>query len=84
MPSDESSVVSELGFIGRACVITQGIARHGMAAQAKVRDMHGRSHYVMVEPDLAGETFEEGAAVLLVKKDGAKYRGIKNPHPELL
>jgi hypothetical protein len=55
-----------------------------MAAQAKVRDMHGRAHYVMVEPDLPHESFEEGAAVLLVKKNGAKYHGIKNPHPELL
>jgi Protein of unknown function (DUF1449) len=84
MPSDESSAVSELSLIGRAGVVTQGIARQGMAAQAKVRDFHGRAHYVMVEPDLPNETFEEGAAVLLVKKSGAKYHGIKNPHPELL
>jgi hypothetical protein len=84
MPSDESSAVSELSLIGRAGIVTQGIARQGMAAQAKVRDMHGRAHYVMVEPDLASDTFEEGAAVLLVKKNGAKYHGIKNPHPELL
>jgi hypothetical protein len=84
MPSEETSAVSELSLIGRAGVVTQGIARHGMAAQAKVRDLHGRAHYVMVEPDIEGETFEEGAAVLLVKKNGAKYHGIKNPHPELL
>jgi Protein of unknown function (DUF1449) len=84
MPSDESSAVSELSLIGRAGVVTQGIARQGMAAQAKVRDFHGRAHYVMVEPDLPNETFEEGAAVLLVKKSGAKYHGINNPHPELL
>jgi Protein of unknown function (DUF1449) len=84
MPGDETSAVSELSLIGRAGVVTQGIARQGMAAQAKVRDFHGRAHYVMVEPDLPDETFEEGAAVLLVKKNGAKYHGIKNPHPELL
>lgn len=84
MPSDESSVISEQSLIGRAGVVTQGVARQGMAAQVKVRDMHGRSHYVLVEPDLAGDTFEEGTTVLLVKKTGARYLGIKNPHPDLL
>jgi Protein of unknown function (DUF1449) len=84
MPSDETSAVSELSLIGRAGIVTQGIARQGMAAQAKVRDMHGRVHYVMVEPDLEGDTFEEGSTVLLVKKIGAKFHAIKNPHPELL
>jgi membrane protein implicated in regulation of membrane protease activity len=84
MPSDQTTAVSEQSLVGRAGVVTQGVAREGFAAQAKVRDMHGRAHYVMVEPDLASDTFEEGAAVLLVKKIGARYRGIKNPHPELL
>lgn len=84
MPSDETSAVSEQSLIGRAGIVTQGIARHGMAAQAKVRDVHGRVHYVMVEPDLEGDTFEEGSTVLLVRKIGAKFHGIKNPHPELL
>jgi hypothetical protein len=38
----------------------------------------------MVEPDIEGEIFEEGAQVLIVKKIGATYRGIQNPHPGLL
>jgi membrane protein implicated in regulation of membrane protease activity len=84
MPSDETSAVSEQSLIGRAGVVTQGVARKGNAAQAKVRDVHGRAHYVMVEPDIAGEQFDEGSAVLLVKKIGATYHGIRNPHPELL
>lgn len=84
IPSDETVAVSEQTLIGRAGVVIQGIAREGMAAQAKVRDVHGRAHYVMVEPDIAGQTFAEGAAVLLVKKQGAKFRAIHNPHPDLL
>jgi hypothetical protein len=39
---------------------------------------------VLVEPDLGDDIFEEGAAVLLVKKNGARYMGIRNPHPELI
>ena len=84
MPGDETSAVSELSLVGRAGVVVQGIARQGSAAQMRLRDMHGRTHYVLVEPDLADETFEEGAAVLLVKKSGARYMGIRNPHPELI
>ena len=55
-----------------------------MAAQARVKDAHGRTHYLMVEPDVDDEVFEEGAQVLLVRKLGAFYRCIANPHPGLL
>lgn len=84
MPKDESSAVSEQTLIGRSGVVIQGTARDGMAAQAKVRDSYGRSHYVMVEPDLSEETFDEGSDILLVKKTGARFKCIRNPHPTLL
>ena len=84
MPGDETSAVSEMSLVGRAGVVVQGVARKGSAAQLKLRDMHGRIHYVLVEPDIPDDTFEEGVAVLLVKKSGAHFMGIRNPHPELL
>ena len=84
MPSDETSAISEMSLVGRAGVLVQGVASRGSAAQMKLRDLHGRTHYVLVEPDLPDEIFEEGVAVLLVKKNGARYMGIKNPHPELI
>lgn len=84
IPRDETSAVSELTLIGRAGVVSAGIARHGMAAQARVRDKHGRTHYLMVVPDISDEIFEEGAQVLIVRKAGAFYHCIANPHPTLL
>jgi hypothetical protein len=84
MPKDETSAVSETTLIGRAGVIVKGHAKAGLAAEAKVRDSYGRSHYVMVEPDVETEVFNEGSDVLLVKKVGARFRCIRNPHPELL
>ena len=84
MPSDESSAVSETSLIGRVGVVVQGVARSGNAAQMKLRDVNGRTHYVLVEPDLADQIFEEGSSVLLVKKVGARYLGIHNPHPDLI
>lgn len=84
IPGDETSAVSEQSLIGRVGIIIQGRATDEMAAQAKVRDSNGGVHYVMVVPDIHGQTFEEGSTVLLVKKVGARFRCINNPHPELL
>ncbi|WP_293393897.1 YqiJ family protein [Nevskia sp.] len=84
IPRDETSAVSEMTLIGRTGVISAGIARRGLAAQARVRDQHGRTHYLMVEPDMDADVFEEGAQVLIVRKAGAFYRCIANPHPTLL
>lgn len=84
VPRDETSAVSAHSLIGRVGVIIGGEARRGLAAQARVRDAHGRSHYLMVEPDVDGETFKEGVQVLIVSKSGAFYRCIANPHPALM
>jgi Protein of unknown function (DUF1449) len=84
IPRDETSAVNEEALIGRAGVVTQGTATRGHAAEVKVRDHLGRSHYLRVEPDVEGDEFAEGTAVLVVKKVGATYRGIHNPHPDLL
>jgi hypothetical protein len=84
VPGDETSAVSEQTLIGRAGVIVKGHARDGVAAEAKVRDANGRAHYVMVEPDIADQTLDEGTAIVLVRKAGARFKCIRNPHPELL
>jgi hypothetical protein len=82
VPHDESSAVSEASFIGRGGLITGGIARHGMAAQTLVKDHHGRSHYLMVEPDTDGDQFAIGTAIIIVAKQGAFYRGIRDPQAQ--
>lgn len=83
VPRDETSAVSEQSLVGRMGVVSGGAARRGFAAQARVRDGHGRLHYLMVEPDLDEEVFEEGAQILIVKKSGPFYRCIANPHSHL-
>ena len=84
IPRDETSAVSEMSLIGRPGVVSAGAARRGLAAQARVRDAHGRTHYLMVEPDLDDEVFDEGAQILIVRKAGAFYRCIANPYPGLM
>jgi Protein of unknown function (DUF1449) len=83
IPSDETSAVSELSLVGRLATITNGSAKPGMAAQARTRDKAGRVHFILVEPDVVTDSFGEGSQVLLVRKSGAFYRCIANPHPSL-
>ncbi len=83
MPKEESEAVSQENFIGKIAVITTGVAKQGLPAQAKLQDHYGQTHYVLVEPDLDDETFEAGAEVLLVRRTGSRFRVIANRHAAL-
>lgn len=85
IPSDETSAVPDASLVGRVGTITIGTARAGMPAEARIRDEHGTTHYIMVEPEMPDETFESGARVLLVRHlSGRRFHAIHNPKPELL
>jgi hypothetical protein len=68
IPNAETSAVSRDSFIGRVATITLGSARPGEPTQAKLTDMHGQTHYVMVEPDRASDVLAEGEHILLVAR----------------
>lgn len=76
MPKDETEAVSAASFIGRPAQITLGTAVHGSPAQARLKDKHGQSHYVMVEPDNEHESFTQGAQILLVRQAGSTFYAI--------
>ncbi len=81
VPQDESSAVSEQSLVGRAGIVSAGIARRGLAAQARVRDALGRTHHLLVEPDRDDDVFHEGTPILVVGKVGPFYRCIASPQP---
>ncbi len=83
MPEDETEAVSRSELIGRIGVITVGTASRDNPAEARVRDVHGTSHYVMVEPD-GDDSFGQGEQILLVREDGARFRAIKNTSSSLV
>ncbi len=83
MPRDETTAVTEDSLLGRIAVITLGTARAGYPAEARVRDQHGYSHYVQLEPDNTLDEFVRGTEVLLLSRQGAVYKGIVNPNPHL-
>ena len=73
IPSEETSAVSQESFIGRIAVITTGTSKRGMPAQAKIKDEHGRFHYVMTEPLNDEDEFDQGFQVVIVDKKGRNY-----------
>lgn len=78
LPQDETDAVSSDSFVGRSATIVLGTARAGAAAQAWLRDAHGKRQYVMVEPDAADESFQAGETVRLVARDGSRFRGVRD------
>ncbi len=83
MPRDETEAVSSDSFIGRVAVVTTGTARQGYAAQARLNDKHGQTHYVMVEPDAGEEELASGSEILLIKKRGSHFVAITNSNAAL-
>lgn len=85
IPKDETTAVPDVSLVGRVGTIVIGTARAGKPAEARIRDEFGETHYVMVEPEAADQTFEAGASVLLVRHlSGRRFHAIPNPKPELL
>ena len=86
MPQDETTAVSLDTLVGKRGTITVGTARTGSPAQARVRDVHGQPHYVMVEPHDEAHPIAEGETVLLLRRDGHIFIGLGQadgvlPHP---
>lgn len=77
IPRDETDAVSSDSLVGRVAVITLGTASVGNPAEARTRDRHGTTHYVMVEPLQEGETLTAGTDVLIIEPAGAGFRATK-------
>ncbi|MEM7460037.1 MAG: OB-fold-containig protein, partial [Pseudomonadota bacterium] len=83
MPKEETDAVSRKAFIGAVAIIIRGEAELGKPAEAKLRDVHGTTHYILVEPDQTGLKFAQGNEVLLVKKSGSIFQAVINTNPVL-
>jgi len=76
LPQDHTTAIDVEDLVGSAATILTGRATTGSPARARVDDWHGQAHYLMVEPDNAGQVFEEGERVLLVRREGDVFRAI--------
>jgi hypothetical protein len=76
MPGDETTAVSLDSLLGKRATVTVGTARRNSPAQARVRDVHGQSHYVMIEPNDDAQAIGEGETALLVRREGDIFIGL--------
>jgi hypothetical protein len=81
MPQDETTAIGIDQLVGLHAEILIGTAAHGSPAKARVRDFHGQTHYVMVEPDSPDASFAEGAEILLVRRENHIFRAISSDRP---
>lgn len=85
IPGDETTAVTLDTLVGRIAVIVNGTARINFPAQARVKNEHGQTLYIHVEPDNNEQTFSAGESILLVKQiSGSRFQAIANPRPDLL
>lgn len=71
MPKHESEAMRTRYFGGHHGTITQGIAKRGKPAEAKIQDRFGNFHYLRVEPLDDADVIPQGAAVHVIRrKDG--------------
>jgi Protein of unknown function (DUF1449) len=78
MPKDETTAVSLDSLVGRFAYVEIGTARRGSPARAKVTDVHGLAHFVMVEPDNDDQAFLAGEKLLLVRRERDLFRAISH------
>ncbi len=75
LPRDETTAVDIDSLVGRRARIVIGTARRGHAARARVEDVFGQPHFVMVEP--AGDaSYTEAELLLLTARQGAIFHAV--------
>jgi len=83
LPQDESSAVRLESLVRRDAVIQTGSARVQSPARAEVKDAFGHPHFVMVEPHDPRVELTEGETVLLVRREGQLFFGVRYESPLL-
>lgn len=83
MPKDETTAIGLDELVRRDAEIQIGTARAGSPARAKVIDVHGQAHFVMVEPHDQTLELNAGDTVLLVRREGQTFYGLHYESPLL-
>lgn len=73
MPKTESSAMRTRFLGGHSGTITQGTASRGKPAEVKIKDRHGNTHYLRVEPLDDDGVFPQGSDVTLIRKRGDRF-----------
>lgn len=75
-PRDHSEAASRSDLIGSYATIIRGTALRGQPAEARTTDLRGRTHYILLEPSDAGQSYTAGDRVFLVGQERNIYRAV--------
>lgn len=75
-PKDHTEAASRQDLVGSYATIIRGTAAKGQPAEAKTTDLRGRSHYILLEPNEAAETYTAGDRVFIVGREKNVYRAV--------
>jgi len=75
-PKDHTEAASRQDLIGAYATIIRGTAAKGQPAEAKTTDLRGRTHYILLEPNEAAETYTAGDRVFIVGRTKTIYRAV--------
>jgi hypothetical protein len=81
MPKEETEAVSTKAFVGRVATVFRGVAGPGAPAEAKLTDIHGKTHYLLIEPEDGETVMPEGSEVVIIRQQGSVYRAISKLKP---
>ncbi len=84
MPKEETSAVSLDTLVGRVAKVTLGKATHHQPTRAKVTDKFNHCHYILLAPDVQSDSFERDDDILIVRREGALFYGVKVLNTHLL
>lgn len=79
LPKEESNAISPEELVGEIATVTLGPVGRQTAGKARVMDAHGNLHFVRVRSARPDASFDVGAEILLVRRDGSIFEAITPP-----
>jgi hypothetical protein len=79
LPRDESYAIIDEQLVGKTGVVTVGPLESASVGRASVLDAFGNKHFPRVRPLDAAAVIEEGAAIVIVGREGREYRVVRAP-----
>jgi hypothetical protein len=75
---DDSTAVHSDAFVGKTATVVLGQTTKGKPTQAKLRDQHGQTHYLLIEPHREEDTLHVGDEVVIVSRNGSLFEAMPN------
>ncbi|MDJ0947129.1 MAG: DUF1449 family protein [Kiloniellales bacterium] len=79
LPKDETYAITPEDLVGEIATVTLGPVERETAGKARVMDAHGNLHFVRVRSARPDASFDIGAEILLVRRDGSVFEAITPP-----